>query len=495
MPSLSLRKTKLFIPSKHQECAAISITADTVQIVTARLMPYHKEIVSTGSISVAGKSDAEIIEALRSLVVETGVRRTGAVLVIPSQAVITKNIEIPSRDPQEIREIVNLQAGRHTPYSREEIIVDYLDLGAFKQNYSKILLVIASKSVVKHQIEMLERAGIIPDRAVAAPEAVGWSLSKILHVETGDVPAVVVHVDELTSDFVVVLRGKSIFVRSIPLGSRQLHADKERNDPKFAAEIKRSIEAFQSEDIERKPSTLVITGSLERTESLEKLLTNEVALSVKFIAYTKQFNLSAAIQKQVSADKNISFLPMASALLAGGELTVDIAPEEIKLRKSLEERGRELIKAGIFIMAIFILSCLVFAVNIFAKGAYLKKIENRYAALAAQVQELETDFSKIGLIRSYFTFQGYSLEVMTDLAKIAPDNMQFSDIRFDNEVGKIAIRGTAESMASVFSFSENLDKSKFFKEVQVKNTSKRKDGERDVTDFELACQLERNSQR
>src|SRR3972149_3451470 len=48
------------------------------------------------------------------------------VCVVPSKLLITKNVDMPSRDRKEIDKIVDLQAGRFTPYSRNEIVIDYL---------------------------------------------------------------------------------------------------------------------------------------------------------------------------------------------------------------------------------------------------------------------------------------------------------------------------------------------------------------------------------
>ena len=86
----------------------------------------------------------------------------------PAHLTIAKNIEIPSLDPDEIKEIIDLQAGRHTPYSRGEIIIDYINIGTYRENYTKILLVIVTLSVVRRQIEILAKAGLITEKVFFA---------------------------------------------------------------------------------------------------------------------------------------------------------------------------------------------------------------------------------------------------------------------------------------------------------------------------------------
>lgn len=42
-------------------------------------------------------------------------------------------------------------------------------------------------------------------------------------------------------------------------------------------------------------------------------------------------------------------------------------------------------------------------------------------------------------------------------------------------------------MAVIFSFVEDLNKSGYFREVKTRYTSKRKEGEREVADFEIVA--------
>ena len=44
---------------------------------------------------------------------------------------------------------IDLQAGRHTPFSREEILMDYLNIGTYRKNYTEVLLVIVNSNAVR----------------------------------------------------------------------------------------------------------------------------------------------------------------------------------------------------------------------------------------------------------------------------------------------------------------------------------------------------------
>ncbi len=119
----------------------------------------------------------------------------------------------------------------------------------------------------------------------------------------------------------------------------------------------------------------------------------------------------------------------------------------------------------------------------------LEKKEKEYQSLSDSAKKLEKDFSRINLIKNYLLKRGYSLELLSELYNITSLDLKINNIRFDSQ-GKFSLTGTALSMSTVFSFVDDMEKSKYFKEVKTKYTIKRKEELKDVTDFELAALLE-----
>jgi len=311
-------------------------------------------------------------------------------------------------------------------------------------------------------------------------------VSKALRIENNDPPVNIVHIDESYSDFVIAYQGKPIFVRSIPVGTQHLLAEKQRYEVKFVEELLHSLEAYQNEDIEKIPNMLVLTGAIEPVMGLEDTLNNSLHLPVKSMPYMKNIAVSQDAARAASLVKQMSFLHIIAALMSWDKLKVDLVPEEIKLRKTLEMRGKELIKTGILILMNLTVVLLIMVTGIYFKGLYLKKVTDRYLALSGEAKKLESDFDKISRIKNYLAGRGYSLEVLVELYNIVTPELQLSDIKFDDQ-GKISLRGASDSMSAVFTFVEELEKSKYFKEAKTKYTTKRKEGTKDVTDFEITC--------
>ncbi len=473
----------------NHEFVGIGLSAINLKLAHVKVSSGKPEITSLLLRNIGGLSDDNIAKLIRSSFDGLNAKAPFIINAIPAYLAITKNIEIPSIDPKEIKEIINLQAGRHTSYSREEIIVDYVDIGTYKNNYTKILLIIVARDIIERQLKILDKTGLKSQGGVFIPESLAWFAANILKIESDVSTVNVIHIDEDFTDFMVIFKSKILFIRSVSIGARHLTEEKERYQLKFSEELKRSFEAYQSEDIEKDPNMLVLTGAVEELHDLEPVLINTLHLPVKIIPYFKNLLISQEVLKANSLINRVSFLNVIAPLTAWQELKVNLIPEEVKLSRSLEKRGKELIKTGILILAIFVLVFSILASNIYFKSAYLKKITKEYESLNQVAEKLEEDFAKVNLIKNYLLKRGSSLELLAELYNIASPGLKITNIRFD-EQGKFSIIGTASSMSVVFSFVDIMEKSEYFKEVKTKYTAKRQEESRDVTDFELTALLD-----
>jgi Tfp pilus assembly protein PilN len=305
---------------------------------------------------------------------------------------------------------------------------------------------------------------------------------------------VLVHVDEQCTDFVVVTSGKPLFVRSIPVGSKHFMDDIHKYEEKFAQEIRNSLESYLSEDIDKPPVGMVLAGAVEMLSETPAALSKVLGIPVRVSAYMESFLMGNEVFNKLSVAKYASFLDAWSYFFARIPLQTSLIPEEIKLKQQVEQRGRELIKTGILLLLIFVLFFFTLITKITFSTLYLQKVDALFQPRSKEARKLEEDFAKVSLIKQYLSRRGFSLEVLTELYNTSTDELQLSDIRFD-EQGKFTVRGTAETMSAVFSFVENLEKSNYFKDVKTKYTTKRKEGLRDVTDFEINAFLSRKGEK
>jgi len=256
--------------------------------------------------------------------------------VIPSRLIITKNIEVPSQDPAEIADIMNLQVSRHTPYAREEIIIDYVIIGTHRISYTKILLVIVAREIVRRQLEILKKAGVDIDKVCFASEGVSRFLLNLLDLYKYDFPVGFLNIDDTFSYFNIAFKDKVIFVRSIPIGNQHLDSDYPYYAHQFAEEIRKSIEAYKSEDIEAMFQRIILLTDGHRRQELMKFLTQNIEIPTDGIPLKEQLSLKSDLKTKFS----LSCLDVMASCWESETIKIDLIPEEIKLKKAFEEKRR-----------------------------------------------------------------------------------------------------------------------------------------------------------
>ncbi len=106
------------------ERVCIDFSGDNFKFARLQSLSNKKEITDLVIKDIRNLSDSDISKVIRTSLNEAGAKGRNVICTISSHLVMSKNIEVPSRDPKEIQEIINLQSGRYTAYSREEIILD-----------------------------------------------------------------------------------------------------------------------------------------------------------------------------------------------------------------------------------------------------------------------------------------------------------------------------------------------------------------------------------
>jgi len=327
----------MFKKEYRKELVAIALSANCLKMGCLHYSGQKKEIKNLFYKDITGIPEADTTRAILEAAASMNLKNPHFVAVIPSQTVITKNIEVPSTNPREIKEIIGLQAGRHTPYSREEVIVDYIDIGVYKKNYTKILMIIVTSKAIKKQLELFSKAGINVQNILFAPEAAAWAAGRILRIDTNTLPVAFLQMDRETCDFNIVYRSKPVFIRSIPLGLVALEKEPQKYNPKLCEEVKKSFEAYQAEDIERQPKFLYVIGlSSDKPAGVCDDLQELLKITIKPSPYLKNLTLSHEAIEYLSGDKGGSFFDIITTLSAAEDMRVNLMPEEAKLKILLE---------------------------------------------------------------------------------------------------------------------------------------------------------------
>lgn len=476
--------------NKNKDYLTISLVDECMKFAHVRVTSTDKQIVGVVKKDVRGVAPEELPAVARSLVAELGLNKPSAICALSASAVTTKNIEVPSIDPAEIKSIIDLQAGRHTPYSREEILIGYINIGVFQRNYTKVLLVIVNRDQLLKQLNVMMQAGIRIDKVVFAPEATALFYAQVLKVKGDDLPVGIIDVSHDSTDFMVEWNKTIVTSRSIPVGMDHLIKDGDPARQKLLAELGQSVEVYQNEDIGKPPSQYLLSCDDAKLQELQPAFMEKLKTNINVMPYLDHMTASQPVMlKLVSEYNDDSFLSVIAAGMMSDELRLDLTPDEIRSQRAIEEKGKQIIVLAIYGLVILALVCAISFSKIYFRGLYLDKLKQDYAAKQRIVKVLDHVAQKTRIIKDYTSDRLVTLETVKTLYDLVPEEMYLQSITFE-ENGTISIQGVSESMSRVFNLVTALEDSPLFKGVKTKSTSTKQERGKDVAVFELGFRLE-----
>lgn len=463
----------------------ITIAADAALVRVAQVSA-NGTVEKLASKAVA---NGQVGEALRQAL--TGFKVSGAAIawVLPGEVATTKSVEVPSTDNDEIESILSLQAARHTPFNKDEILFSYLKLPSPKANFSQVLLVIVKRDAVKEKIDILKAAGLAMDTIIFAPEAIARFYVAALNVKKNDPPSALIDVNMQSTSFIVQSGGSVVMNRSIPVGFEQLAIDPDAAKL-MAEEIKVSLDAYEQEGVDRKPVKFYFTTAHPSLAAVHPVISELLGIQVENLPYQK-FVKGASPLKQFLAREfaDVSALDIIAAAVTALKCQAELVPQEIRDQRSVAEKGRETLKAGILVLCTLFFVGFALLGKVYFKDRFLQEnLLSRYSAQREEVRNLDGRIARTAILRHFLQARSLPLEAVRELYRIIPEEIFLSAVAMD-EAGAVSIQGVSDSMSTVFSFVTALEASPLFEGVKTKSTSTKKDRGKEVAAFEIVMKL------
>jgi hypothetical protein len=475
---------------KSKNLISFNFIGNMLKLIEARPNGNKLELVGVSACNLEGLSHDDAVKAVRECTKDFKLKDCSAIVSVDSQSVITKNIEIPSVDESEIREIIDLQAGRYTPYAREEILIDYINIDTYHNSYTKVLIVILVQETIKKHLAIVEEVGFKVSKVLFAPEVFSAACSRALGLSSKNTASAALNIDTKSSDFIILYKGKTVFVRNIPLGYENFDKDRESFGPVILEEVKKSIEAYRAEEIAGLPLDMVVIAPRDLFEAIKPALGQNLNLPVRQVSFEGFVSTSPTATSAMSRTPGVSFANAIASFIAAQDSRIDLRPSELKMRIAFEEKSHEMIKSGALVMALTVLVCSLMGLKIYYKGQYLKRVEKELAVTEPQVESLNKASTRVRVVKNYLDYKQHSLEVLSELYTLVPEDIYLKNLSID-ENGNVSIRGTAEVMSEVFAFVTALENSKMFENASAKNTTNRKEEGKDVSEFEITCVIKK----
>lgn len=484
----------VFKTTQTQDLVIADLSGGHVKLALARQAGGQAVFDDFRSKDFGEGADLEISQYLVQVWREWRLKDRQVICLIPSKLFISKNVDMPSNDPEEISKIIDLQAGRYTPYSRDEIVIDYLCMTTPGQHYTNVLLIIVNRKLIDRYVQIFDRAGIFVARFGIASESAAHFYQRLLPSDQVNGSIAGIHIDQDASDLTVIDKREMVFVRSIPVGASHFRSDPDNAQQTFAAELNKSISSFQDHGVGQPVKALVMTGLTQGLENLEKVIRESLPVMqvpgfpIKVVTYHNQFQAAPSVKDKIGPASEDSFFELMSAAGAEADLRIDLTPKEIKLKRKFRESGREIVTLGILIMTCLVMICVFLAGKIYIKRNLIERLDVMAESVSSQARVLERSSTKTRVLRNLIEYRGKGLYVFDKVTSLIGQDTYLSSFSYDQD-GNIQLLGSAETMSAVFALVTKFENSGYFSSVTTNETKTRKEGGKEVADFDLKCQL------
>lgn len=404
---------------------------------------------------------------------------------LPRQVVNIRMLELPSEDPDEVADMVELQVGKQTPYSRDEITSGYRSFPSDRPGYTRVMLAIVQQSALRQRFSILEEAGVEPARMTVSLEGMlSWARSSI---GTGGCVALL-DVDSTCTDIVVMSGDGIAFSRTVLVGADQLLADDRKSKAKFTQEIARTLEAFQSDSPGSKVERVILTGAGPNVSGLVEHLSEDVGIPVEVVDCAKSVTGMPSSPGLDSDEYNVvSVTPLIGMALAPDSLELDLVPDSVGMRKSLVSRAKMLTAFAMLVMTGLVTFSLFGITKLYTNRTRLASLEAELAAKAPQVTEVKKMNAITRIVNRRLNPRFTMLNVLAKLNPLIPVDTFLDSIDIDLDLKMLNLSGTARSRRDARLLIKNMEQSPIFENVNdavalVMNKGRAK--------FKIVCALE-----
>jgi Tfp pilus assembly PilM family ATPase len=410
---------------------------------------------------------------------------------IPRQAVTIRMLELPSTDPNEIEDMVDFQAGKQTPYSKDEIVFDYKSVGSSRSGYTRVMLAIVQRSVLRQHFNILENAGVhVNKMSVSSEGLLNWC-RRAVSGGGGTGATVLLDVDSTYTDCIIVGGGSPLFTRSILVGANDLLNDFEAVKDKFVQDVRSSLEVFWGEYADMKVTQIIVTGAGINIKGLPAFVGEQ--LGIKTEGRDCQKNLKSMPKSPSLTDpqyQTASITSIVGMAMSPEELDFNMVPDSVRLRRLLISKAKGLAALGMLVMTVLVFSSMYMTTRIFMRSEKLKVLKAYIEQTDEQANEVK---NMQGVVRAAMARQDAGLAAVNLMVAVnpsVPEGMYFDSMSLDIRKSKMLLSGYCLGRPDILKLVNQLEASPLFANVSQPAAAKKK-GKRIL--FKVSCDLEKKN--
>jgi len=385
---------------------------------------------------------------------------------IPRQLVNVRILDLPSVDPAEIADMVELQVSRQTPYSLQEILSGFKLIGHTRQGtYTRVLLAIVQRTVVRARYYAVEDAGLQVERMGVSSEGVmAWLLS---HTRSEPPESVILSldVDSYFTHMVVIRHRKVLFSKSLLWGGK--HAGAGPQD--FVGRVQEAVRSCEDVLQGQKFDKVLVSGAgVARNPEFLAALAAGLEIPCQGVNVFDDVAVDPACRDMLTetVKDSLSITGLVGMALAADALALHFVPDVYAMRQRLAQMGRNWAGVICGLAALLVAGSLYFSLGASRRVERLQalRVENRL--LADSVKQVERRVEVIRATRSRQDSQVMAEYLLPVVHASVPQDVYLDTLVLQMENGQFSISGSAPQRRDIRELIRLLEETPYFNGVE-----------------------------
>ena len=418
-------------------------------------------------------------------------------LLIPRNLISAKTLTIPYAEPDELEQMVRLQAQRLSPFPPDDLVSDFSAMCNGDVSIgSRIMLYSTRKSVILEHIWILEQSGRRVDRVCLSTELVKDFVfgEKEVSRFIGEFGAVVVDVDYAVTNILIIQQDKLLYSRAISKGIIDLEdgmaeATTAAWCEQVAGEIEKTIAACKTDHEGLATDKMVITGASHGATRLNDYIAGR--FSKHTFLCSQENSVGVATDESEAAAQILqrySFCSFVGLLTHPETKEIDFLPPETRRRRHAASIHRQLSKTVLLILTLMALAVLYLNIKLAEKQDYFNLLQSQLAMTSDTAAEVEAKRRQVRLIEEQSGREEDVLESLMELYKHSPSSIVMEYVDYSHKK-RVVLRGRATNLDEVLSLVESLKRSSIFKTAGLDFANTPEQGSGYGTRFQITAEF------
>ena len=111
----NLMNFKKLLQKQEQVTTVFQLDSNWLRLIQVKTLKHEKKISMIKAVEITSLTDESIALKISSLASELEINSRYLILSIPRHFTTTRNLDLPSANPLEIKDMIELQIGKQTP--------------------------------------------------------------------------------------------------------------------------------------------------------------------------------------------------------------------------------------------------------------------------------------------------------------------------------------------------------------------------------------------